>query len=449
MDTTDVFAVAVPDESGRLAAVRRYAILDTPPDGAFDRVAALAARVLDAPVASVTIVDEDRIWFKASQGLPEGVHETGRDPGLCASAILHGEPYTVTDALTDPRTAGNALVHGELAVRFYAAAPITTSDGHRLGTVNVIDTRPREVTDEELSTLQDLAAVVMDELELRLSAMRTVALERELLHVADAERARLERLAATLQRSLLPTSLPDVPGVELAAHYRAASAEQVGGDFYDVFPLTDGRWGFFLGDVCGKGPEAAALTSLTRYALRSAAVYDPDPVRVLTRLNTVLRHEDHTDTPRYCTVLFGLLDPDDGGAVVTLAGGGHPPAFAIRAGGRVDEVCPVGGQLVGILPDAHFAQVTCRLAPGESLLLYTDGLSEARGPDGLMLGHDGLAAFLETLPTGAGATGTITALRELLARMGDKAHDDTALLVMTAAHPVTPEGLQAVTEETS
>lgn len=155
-------------EAARLAAVRRYAILDTPPDGAFDRVTRLAARCLGVPISIVSIVDHDRIWFKSHHGLD--LDEVGRDPGLCASAILQHEPWIVSDAQIDPRTLTNPLVRGELGLRFYAAVPLLTSDGHNLGTLNVIDTKPREISEEEIATLDDLAAIVIGELEVRLSA---------------------------------------------------------------------------------------------------------------------------------------------------------------------------------------------------------------------------------------------------------------------------------------
>jgi sigma-B regulation protein RsbU (phosphoserine phosphatase) len=173
-------------EQARLAAVRRYDILDTPPDGAFDRVAALAARFFSVRMATVTIVDEHRIWFKATQGL-RGVTEIGRDPGLCASAILQDEPYLLSDTLKDAQAVTNPLVRGELGLRFYAAAPITTVDGYRLGTVNVLDTSPRPVTSQEADTLRDLAAVVMDQLELRLAGLRTIQLEQDLRRSQEAE----------------------------------------------------------------------------------------------------------------------------------------------------------------------------------------------------------------------------------------------------------------------
>ncbi|MGI8421909.1 MAG: GAF domain-containing sensor histidine kinase [Gaiellaceae bacterium] len=157
-----------PSEAERLAAVRRYAILDSPPDGAFDRVTRLAARFFDVPISIVSIVDRDRIWFKAHHGID--VEQIDREPGLCASAILQHTPWIVSDAEIDPRTLANPLVRGELGLRFYAAVPLTTSDGHNLGTLNVIDTKPREVTEEEIAVLEDLAAIVVDELEVRLAA---------------------------------------------------------------------------------------------------------------------------------------------------------------------------------------------------------------------------------------------------------------------------------------
>jgi signal transduction histidine kinase len=175
----DTASLRPEDEAERLASVRRYQILDTPPDGAFDRITALAARIFGVPISIVSVVDEDRIWFKSHHGLP-GVDEIGRDPGLCASAILQHEPWIVTDAAADARTLANPLVAGEFGLRFYAGAPLTTAEGHNLGTLCIIDTEPREVTEEETATLRDLARIVVDELELRLAALR----EEERLHQA-------------------------------------------------------------------------------------------------------------------------------------------------------------------------------------------------------------------------------------------------------------------------
>ncbi|MEU5116682.1 PP2C family protein-serine/threonine phosphatase [Streptomyces longwoodensis] len=160
------------------------------------------------------------------------------------------------------------------------------------------------------------------------------------------------------------------PGPELACHYRTASAHDVGGDFYVVFPLDGDRRAFFLGDVCGKGPEAVTVTALARHTVRATAHVDPDPVTVLGALNTVLL-TDVTAGQRFCTVLFGLLEPRDGGGfTVTLAAGGHPPAYHVRPEDSgavwVRTVRPESGMLVGAFAQARFAQTTFQLTCEQS-----------------------------------------------------------------------------------
>ena len=115
-------------EAARLKAVRRYSVLDTPPDGAFDRIARLASKLLKTPIAIISIVDEDRIWFKSRAGLG-GIDEIPREPGLCASAILQKDPWVIPDASVEPVTLANPLVAGEFGLRFYAGIPLTTHDG--------------------------------------------------------------------------------------------------------------------------------------------------------------------------------------------------------------------------------------------------------------------------------------------------------------------------------
>ncbi len=173
-----------PDEAARLEAVRRFDILDTPPDGAFDRITALAARLFDVPIAIVSVVDADRIWFKSHHGLD--VDQTPRDAGLCASAILQDGPWIVSDAPNDPRALTNPLVAGEFGLKFYAGQPLQTADGHNLGTLCVLDYEPRVMTADEVGTLQDLAGMVVDELELRLASRRAVAEAHEREELKDA-----------------------------------------------------------------------------------------------------------------------------------------------------------------------------------------------------------------------------------------------------------------------
>jgi GAF domain-containing protein len=167
------------EEQARLDAVRRYQLVDEPVDGTYERITFVAAAVFDTPIATVSLVEQDRIWLAACHGLP-GVREIGRDPGLCASAIAQDAVYVVSNAALDPRTVNHPLVRGELGLRFYAAAPIRTHDGYRLGTVNVIDNRPREATERQLTALEHLASMVSDELELRLMVIRSAAAEQRM-----------------------------------------------------------------------------------------------------------------------------------------------------------------------------------------------------------------------------------------------------------------------------
>ncbi|MFD3328761.1 PP2C family protein-serine/threonine phosphatase [Streptomyces sp. NPDC058701] len=250
---------------------------------------------------------------------------------------------------------------------------------------------------------------------------------------AEIDRARLQDALVVLQQSLLPDVLPAIPGVEAAAHYRTASPDRLGGDFYDVFPIDGRRFAFFLGDVCGKGPQAAAVTSLTRYTLRAAALHDPDPVSALSTLNKVLHERYSSGDPRYCTAVFGILEPapTPGHVAVVLASGGHPPALLLRADGTADFLATPGGLLVGILPNAHFTSAATTLAPGDTLLLYTDGLTEARTGAGRtsLYGDEALHAFA-TGHAGRSPDEIIEALTGLLDGFGDGLDDDTALLAL-------------------
>lgn len=160
-------------EALRMQSVRRYDILDTPPDGSFDHVTEVAARLMGTPIAIVSIVDTDRIWFKSHHGLE--VTQIAREPGLCASAIMQDGPWLVNNAPLDPRTVSNPLVAGTFGLQFYLGIPLETHDGFKLGTLCVLDFKPRSVSADQVANLQGLARVVMDQLELRLTARQSIA----------------------------------------------------------------------------------------------------------------------------------------------------------------------------------------------------------------------------------------------------------------------------------
>jgi len=359
-------------------------------------------------------VDTDRIWFKSHHGTE--VRETGREPGLCASAILGSEPWLVTDAANDPRALSNPLVAGDFGLRFYAGAPLTTHDGHNLGTLCAIDLAPRLITEQETAILTDLAALVMDELELRLSARTALA-------AAQHRLDEVERLAQALQSSLLPPGLPDIPHLQLAAIYQPLDRHRVGGDFYDAFPIDERAWGIAIGDVCGTGPAAAARTSSARYGIRANAIQHPRPSDVLSHTNHALTRDD-TARGRFITAIMTRIEPRPGGATVHLAVAGHPLPLLLRANG---EVHPVGqpGQLLGVLRDIQTTDTTIELADGDTLVLYTDGLTDSGQPH--RLEEDGLRRLLASCP---GLTPAQT-VAKLHGTVADAPRDDIAIVAIS------------------
>jgi sigma-B regulation protein RsbU (phosphoserine phosphatase) len=258
--------------------------------------------------------------------------------------------------------------------------------------------------------------------------------ERELLDErqrVERERARVQVFAQTLQRSLLPPLLSPPEGLEASAYYLAASADDVGGDFYDLFLLAHDKWAFFIGDVSGKGAGAAAVTSLTRYTLRAAAAFDADPIVVLQNLHTVLSQEFRDTVNQFATVVFGILTPRDGGFEVQLASGGHLPPLVLGADGGARYADTVGGHPVGIPMEPSFVATRIRLGPGDTLVLYTDGLTEARVGSGTER-YDFDGALLDFAAEHAPATASaiVVAIQSLLDGFGSGLEDDVAVLAL-------------------
>lgn len=198
--------------------------------------------------------------------------------------------------------------------------------------------------------------------------------------------AQLEETSRVLQTSLLPAALPSVPGIALSAHYSSGTdGLSIGGDFYDVFTTGRNRWWIVLGDVCGKGPAAAALTAALRYSLRSVVPDQHDPGVVLARLNDALNEQDWQGrfaSAVLLTFVAGQATVDEGQAenrnlTLTIATAGHPPPLVRATDGTVSPI-ETAGTLLGVVPDIHAASVTLHLSAGETLLLYTDGATEAR-----------------------------------------------------------------------
>ncbi|WEH36203.1 SpoIIE family protein phosphatase [Streptomyces sp. AM 4-1-1] len=251
----------------------------------------------------------------------------------------------------------------------------------------------------------------------------------------DNARLYSERTAISqaLQRSLLPPGLPDVPNVEIEVIYRAAGeGNEVGGDFYDVFPIRDGAYGFAIGDVCGTGPEAAAVTGLARHALRLLAREGFGGPAVLERLNAAILDEGARS--RFLTLLYGELWPqEDGSALLKVVCAGHPLPLRLHQDGTVEPAAEPQ-PLLGVIDDLELFEQTVTLDPGDVLLCVTDGVTERR--EGTrMLGDDGLAEVLTTctgLTAGAVASRVLRAVERFAA---EPASDDMAILAMRVPEP--------------
>ena len=251
--------------------------------------------------------------------------------------------------------------------------------------------------------------------------------------------ADLRQTADTLQASLLPASLPEIGGVALSAHYRPGTfGLDIGGDYYDAFRTAADRWWVVLGDVCGKGPAAAAMTAAVRYTLHALAPDTDDPAVLLRRLNEHLLRQDWGT--RFTTLVLatfrapvgaggGAVDPSSGPLVLRIVSGGHPPALIRRADGRVEEVSS-RGTLVGLLRTIRADAVDISLAPGDALVLYTDGATEAMDADGHLLGETTLQALVGRLDvTDPDPAGRLA--EAVIAEATGGLRDDLALLTLT------------------
>ncbi len=307
----------------------------------------------------------------------EPLDVTGSHP--VARALRSAEPVWMHD-LIDPVTLQEAA-QSEEHMRFmrhagYRSAVVVKliARGRVLGTLSFLRTgNGRDLDPDHLPLMRDLANRAA-------MALDNANLYAELAHVAR-----------TLQRSLLPDALPEVPGVQLASAYHpVGEGAEVGGDFYDVFQVPSGCW-LVVGDVCGKGTEAAAVTALVRHSIRALALHRDSPADVLRSVNeTMLSHELSW---RFATAILARLELSGGGPVrATIASAGHPPPVLLGADGRA--CCPdVSGALLGVLPEARSHDVLVTLEPGASVVLYTDGLTDAGAPLGA-IGSEELCGHL-------------------------------------------------------
>ncbi len=328
---------------------------------------------------------------------------------------------------------GRSLLHRELSEEFLAARAGDPEHARMLRdlgvrSVMVVPLVARGRTMGTLTLVSGRSGRRYDEVDLELAE----ELARRAATSIDNVRLYSERsyIARTLQQSLLPVELPEIPGLEAAARFRAmGEGNDVGGDFYDMFESGGRGWTVVMGDVCGKGPDAAAVTALARYTLRAAAMQQRLPSRSLALLNEALLRQ--RSDRRFCTVAYAYLEMLDGGARVGLASGGHPLPLLLRCDGSVE---PAGhpGTLLGVVPDPTFEDRSLALSPGDALVFYTDGVIEAGGSRSLLDEH----ALADVVRGCAGEGADAIAAEVERAALGSAAgelRDDIAVLVLRVA----------------
>jgi len=411
-----VHAPSALDDPIRLAAVAEAGLLDSDREDAFDDLTRLAATLMDAPFALATVVDSSRAFWKSCFGVPlDGPRESTADDSFCQHVVASGQPMVIGDVREDPRTHDITAID-TMGVRAWAGVPLLAPGGQVLGTFCVVDVVTREWTVEDLEPLRVLGA----------AAGREIALRAAVRSEHDA-RTRAEALAETLQEALLPPTLPAVPGLDVAARFHAAGGGgQLVGDFFDVFPVGAGRWSTVIGDVCGKGVEAAKVALLARYAVGVAAIRSPECAEVVRWLNDTLRARG-PEPDLFVTAIYGTFTVEPDGCRVLLAGAGHVPPVLRRRDGSI-ELLDVGGTLAGVFPDVEPGEAEVWLAPGDALVLYTDGVVEARA-DGTAFGEERLLELVAACDGDAGVlAGAVVAAA--LEHCGGEASDDTAAVVL-------------------
>ncbi len=361
-----------------------------------------AVAVTHADPGKIELAREYRRRFPPQVGTEGGVADV-IDSG---EPVIYPEltPEMVARQMTDPE---RREILRSLGLRSVMVVPLRAR-GQALGSITLASAESGRVYGE-------------DDLEVAQELARRAAL------ALDNARLYEERshVARTLQRSLLPRRLPEIPGIQVAAFYQPAGVTQteVGGDFYDVFDAGEDAWSVVVGDVCGKGVEAAALTGMARHTLRVAVLREPSPSGALRELNRVMLQEDGE---RFCTVALGRIERTYAGLRLTVACGGHPSPLVVRADGGVAAV-GAPGSLLGVFQHVSIEDLVVELDPGDQAVFFTDGLVDARHPT--PLDEAGLRRLVADC-RGLSAQETVDRLGEAVADPSGEAPDDVCILVV-------------------
>ncbi len=379
------------NEKARQNALESLNILDTAPEERLDLITRMTQRLFGVETCTISLIDNDRQWFKSRIGL--AVEETPREQAFCDHTIRQYDTMVVPDAHVDPRFQNNPLVTGAPLIRFYAGYPIEVGDGEPIGTLCIFDPNPRILTEPEKELLRDLALIAQN----------------ELVGSRDLQQAR------EVQNGLLPTSVPDMPGYEIAG--LCLPSQAVGGDFYDWCEVEDGV-AFTLADVMGKGTGAAIIAATVRAVLRATSRQSEISKAMDFAVKSL--EADLAASGKFVTLFYGRLHTDTG--VVEYVDAGHGLSWVFKANGALEylssEALPLGMNM-----DEPWKVKSTVLEIGDTLVSISDGVLD------LITGlRAGLAQATEVVAKSANAQEVVDALQQIAE--SQSAPDDVTILVL-------------------
>ncbi len=407
-----------PDEEQRLVDLRALHVLLTEPEEVYDTLTRDLARIFDVPVVVMSFIDHDMQYHKSAVGLPVRLQATRTEPrelSICSHVVGNNDVMVVEDLLADDRFRDNPIVV-ETGARFYAGAPLRADSGRAVGSLCIVDRRPRTMTSRERELLWLVAQGVVAQVKLQVASRelldRTLQIERDLAQ------------AVQVQRFLLPPQSIDAGAWRLRSLYRPVT--HLGGDLVAVERRRDGRFALLVADVTGHGTSAALTAAMLKTAFGRAVAGADGPAALLTALQDELTGV--VAPSQFITAVTAFFDGEAGTVVLSSAGHPHPLRVSDAGAERIehDNEFPLL-----VVPEHRYTQQTeLTLSPSDRLLLYTDGATEAADPDHRMLTVAGLGRLAHQAAQDHPDRFLEAILRALTGYAQDRLADDVALLAI-------------------
>lgn len=400
-------------DAQRLASLRALEILDTPSEERFDNIVRLVADLFEAPISYISLVDENRQWLKSRIGLD--FCESDRSSSFCGHAILEKEALVIPDTLKDARFHDNPMVTGAPFARFYVGQPLTAPDGHTIGTLCLMDQKPREFTARDRQVMKDIAKLV----EREVSLLDTIRLQASLIETKDQLLRTEQNLAKELAeaaeyvKKLLPAPMEG----EVAIDWVFYPSLHLGGDAFGYHWIENGDLLLYLIDACGHGvgPALLSVSVINLLKAHGVGVDLGNPGEVLTVLNKWFPMEQQHGL--YFTMWLGVYRPTE--RRLTFASGGHPPAILRRVDGRMDQLETEDGPPVGMVDrEITFGQDSIIIEGKDTLYIFSDGAYELPLANNRVMQLDAFEEIIRSFATPPSPRLLHERLREICAASG-------------------------------